>query len=694
MSAVLVPRVFSELHEGREAEQPRPLEHYFGRAAFVVLGEPGMGKTKAFESAAREESNSVCTSVRSFLRTPVERWAGKTLYLDGLDEARAITGKSAGVIDSLVQRLGEAGSPRFRLSCRPADWEGSSDTTALRDASADDQLTVLRLESLTDDDVLAIGADCVPDPHAFLRQAEVRGLETLLYNPQTLALLLEVVAGGQWPETRRELFQEACRRLLSERNPEHARGSGGAVRTQELWRAAGYLAAVHLLSDIEGFALATAVARSDYPALQDLREPAAHLDAAARRRMFGSSGPELIIPPHRTITEFMAASYLARRISDGLPVGRVLALMMGPDGGTISDLRGLYAWLVTLCAEHTTELLKIDPLAAVLYGDASGWPVPTKRLALRAFRRTREADPYFRAGQWSGLPFGALADPDLTDDLVTTLTECRHDYHQLGTLLDIAQYGRPLPELGNALLALIKDDQATDPLRAEGIAAFAHCCPDRQSELFHLLEQVHAGEVADSDNVLRAALLKLLYPTLLGPSDITHYLIPASRGRHAGYAWFQTHHLPRLTPTKSLPELADALAAKGLPEDTTAQLSWSRLLGAVLHRILTELEPVEPASLCRWLTGCTTRYGQQVLRDEHKTELTRYLSARPQLYKDLFAHWLAKTDFDGRARKWWEFGQTLCNATPLQTLVFGSSAELRSTMGPSLQTPYSILPAH
>ena len=664
MSAVLVPRVFSELDECREAGQPWPLQHYFDRAAIVVLGEPGMGKTNAFESGAREESNSVCISVRRFLRTPAGRWAGETLYLDGLDETRARKGESAGVIDDLVRQLGEAGSPRFRLSCRPADWEGSSDATALKDASANGQLTVLRLEPLTDDDVLAITADRVPDPHAFLRQAEARGLETLLHNPQTLGLLLEVVAGGQWPATRRELFEVACRRLLSERNPEHARGGGGVVGSQELWRAAGYLAAVYLLSDIEGFALTAAVVRSDYPALQRLREPIAHLDAAARSQMFGSSGPELISPPHRTITEFMAAAYLAQRISEGLPVGRVLALMTGPDGGTISDLRGLYAWLVSLCAEHTTELLKIDPLAAVLYGDASGWPVSTKRLVLRAFRRTGEADPYFRAGQWSGPPFGALADPGLTGDLVTTLTECRHDYHQLGTVLDIAQYGRPLPGLGNALLALVKDDQTNDSLRGAGIAAFAHCCPDRQPQLFHLLEQIHGGEVADSDNVLRAALLKLLYPTLLGPSDITHYLIPASRERHAGYAWFQTYHLPRLTPKERLPELADALAAKGPPEDTTAQLSWSRLFGAVHHRILTELEPVEPARLYRWLTGCTSRYGKQVLRDEHRTELTSYLSARPQLYKDLFAHWLAKTDSNELARRWREFDEMLGNSTP------------------------------
>ena len=320
MSAVLVPRVFSELDEGREAGQLWPLQHYFDRAAIVVLGEPGMGKTNAFESGAREEDNSVCISVRRFLRTPVGRWAGKTLYLDGLDETRARRGQSASVIDNLIRRLGEAGSPRFRLSCRPADWEGSSDATALKDASADGQLTVLRLEPLTDDDVLAISADRVPDPHAFLRQAAARGLGTLLYNPQTLGLLLEVVAGGQWPETRKELFEEACCRLLSERNPEHARGGSGVVRSQELWRAAGYLAAVYLLSDIEGFALTTAVARSDYPALQDLREPIAHLDAAARRRMFGSFGPELIIPPHRTITEFMAASYLAQRVSEDCPL--------------------------------------------------------------------------------------------------------------------------------------------------------------------------------------------------------------------------------------------------------------------------------------------------------------------------------------------------------------------------------------
>lgn len=664
MPRIVVPRVFSEINgdDRRGPQSPYPLAHFFGRAAFVVLGEPGMGKTTALKKAAIAEPTAVYVTVRQFLSTPLERWRGRTLYLDALDETRARTVDSASVTDRLVERLGALGCPKFRLSCRAADWEGGSDKAALQDASADGGITLLRLEPLSDDDVLAITGHRLPDPNAFARKAEARGLDTLLRNPQTLDLLLQVVADGGWPATRKELFEQACRLLLRETNEQHTRAVGDQLPATDIERAAGYLATVHLLSDAEGFALTRAEASPDYPAIQDLHEAPTSLTAAARRRMFEAIGSERVAPPHRTISEFMAARYLRDRLRDrgGLPLGRVLALITGFDGGTLSDLRGVYAWLVSLCPEHADQLLEIDPIAAVLYGDASLWTLSTKRRALDCTRRLAETDPYFRAHQWSGEPFGALADPELVPDLVAALTATRH-YHLLSTVLDIVRHGPPLPDLGDALLSVARDEGTDDLLRSEAIAAFAHACPARRDELRALLDAVHDGAVPDQQKLLRTALLKRLYPGVLTPIELVSYLVPSGDENYATYGWYLSHNLPQVVPDDHLPDLADALAERGAPKGTRPTSSWSDLAGETLRRLLLRPEAADPARLYRWLGMAVTEDEYQILDPEHQEVIRRHLSSNGDLHKAMFRRWAREIVTNRLWLEWRDFHVRLCH---------------------------------
>ena len=48
------------------------------------------------------------------------------------------------------------GKPRFRLSCREADWLGANDQKHLESVSPDSKVTVLRLNPLTDSDIADI----------------------------------------------------------------------------------------------------------------------------------------------------------------------------------------------------------------------------------------------------------------------------------------------------------------------------------------------------------------------------------------------------------------------------------------------------------------------------------------------------------------------------------------------------------
>ena len=61
----------------------------------------------------------------------------------------------------------------------------------------------------------------VEDASGFVRAARDRGVGELLKNPQNLGMLAKSVAQGEWPASRKETFDQACRMLARESNGEH-----------------------------------------------------------------------------------------------------------------------------------------------------------------------------------------------------------------------------------------------------------------------------------------------------------------------------------------------------------------------------------------------------------------------------------------------------------------------------------------
>ena len=76
-----------------------PLDAFRAVDSYVLLGDPGSGKTRALEKEALE-SAGLFISARDFLTLePRDEWKSQTLFIDGLDETRAGDGDKRSALD-------------------------------------------------------------------------------------------------------------------------------------------------------------------------------------------------------------------------------------------------------------------------------------------------------------------------------------------------------------------------------------------------------------------------------------------------------------------------------------------------------------------------------------------------------------------------------------------------------------------
>ena len=567
-----------DLHTARELS--RPLADFRYAKAFVLLGDPGAGKTTAFETEHEADQSSLCITARQFLRGKLENhpeWRDETLFIDGLDEVRAGATDPRPPLDRILERLQELGGPRFRLSCRAADWLGRNDEGEIASQVDGGDLEILHLDPLDEKDIREIlEAWGTEDIDGFLDNATDRGIDALLRNPQSLEFLAGAVADGQWPDGRLETFRMACRKLAEEPNREHqaAQRGGRPIPIRDIAHAAGHLSALLLLSGKECVSLG----RTDDPEhllLPDIADADhAALKRALETKLFSMDSPErlapdLFSPVHRHVGEFLGARYLAGRIEDGVPASRILALMSGEDGVVVPELRGLSAWLAAWNAEARGPLIRTDPIGVALYGDARRFSHDEKESLLKGLgAQATKLNPW----NWPAVALGSLIDQETLDSLRRYVSDAdRSDASQ--ARVDLFLKGLYVTQCEASLLReferVVRDPTWWYRVRKSALRALAgrhdhH--PAVESQLRTLLEDIAEARVPDEDDELRGMLLIQLYPLCLEPPEVWDYLSPRVRTRFIGqHRLFWSSHFMENTRTEDVTRLLEELRKRGNP---------------------------------------------------------------------------------------------------------------------------------
>ncbi len=622
----------------------------------VILGDPGLGKSVLTKTLGELPSMKYCRA-GTFVRTAKPEAlipADERIIVDGLDEIASST--PGGAVDSVLSQLSKMGNPSFILSCREADWRGAADSIQIKDDYGAAPV-LLHLQPFGYGDAQDFLSNEFPtvDAGFVLEHLASRGLEGIYENPLTLRMLGEVAQeDGSLPDTRAQLFDRACRVMLSEKNPRHLDDSHVHRSHEDLLLAAGAICATQVLcARIGVYTGPYANTPEDFVNVSDV---AALLfgeaaDDALRTRLFQAEGESRFTHIHRVIAEYLGAEWLVRCFDNEVSERRIFALFRQGEGVPTS-LRGLHAWMAHFSAVLAGRCIGADPYAVLRYGEAETLGLEQARALLAALEKLSEEDPYFRSEDWGRHPASGLVCAELKDDILAIIGTPRL-HTQLTVLLLEAVAGTALAEeLASALETILFD---RDRILAErSCAADAICatgaCADWEATIRRLLEM----EEADSARLACEVLARVGAPTVSTGTAIDVVLAffglaanqgPASVSREIRHV---PSHLFGDLDTEQLATLLDGLAERARPLIGEADHSATSHLADLVRRLtvrVLEADPgIEAGRIWAWIDWLD---GSDGYNDDTRNRLTEIFHKEHGLRAALLEHVLLTPCEDG-----------------------------------------------
>ena len=640
-----------------ENHQCIPIEYFRDHHAYVLLGAPGSGKTKVFKYEAKKTSSGHYEHARDFITFENKpEWENKVLFIDGLDEVRAGSLDGRTPINKICTKLEKLNFPKFRISCRATDWYGANDRRALNELTQVDTVDVLYLDPLTGDHILDILRQNprVSSAEEFVKSARKRGVDSLLYNPQSLNFLVKSVNGNHWPDSRVDVFERACKILIAERNNEHkhARTLPLNFNLDCLLNEAGLILAHLVLTGRIGFNLIEEISTTDYIAVNDIQDvdPGSCL-RILKSRLFEITSEEHVAPVHMNIADFLAGRYLGMLIDkNGLPVERVLSLITGKDGRIISKFQNLLAWITSFSDSVGFEIVHRGPIGTILYGDFSKFIPDQKIQLIERLREQTRINPWIFITNGFDYRLDTLATPDMANYFQSELkffNTTKISIEQasfIKVILTMLVSCKNIPNITSELLRFLEKDYYPFVLKELALNAYIkHSDSDPKFiELKQLLDRVNSGMVDDPDDSLLGLLLHKLYPSNIKSSELLKYYHLRKKPSVIGYYHlFWWLYIPKYSKSNQLVQIIDNfnnLVNEPVDESNEDNLSFWKYSVRVYYELINQFllrhpDEVDPERLLHWIFGVEEYRSYAIGKKE--IDIWIFLSNNPNIQNEL-----------------------------------------------------------
>lgn len=522
--------------------------------SFVVLGEPGIGKTSTIRQIAKAVdaewiSIDEVSSADQFTATLTAAAAALCqvdepfLILDGVDESPLPQ-------KSFVRRLRtflEHNSIPVIVGCRSASWvpEYGAMLEEVRPGFKTYELLPLSLADIK----AAAELNEIP-PDAFVEAIRSVGAASLALRPLTLNMLIgSYKESGALSASSAEVFDAGLRFLAAE--PDNLREpAAGSVeqRIAVAERMAGSLlmAGCAVVSTAPGSELSgelavgslaggnEAVAGGEFPVTYDL------LRAALRTGIFVGRGEGRFGPSHASFAAYLAARYMERR---GLTADQLQALLTrrATNGamGVPGQLRELAAWLVALNPTGNAWLLQVDPESMLAH---SGYmqDAESRRVLVDRLMHDEDLANATRLTRWR-LSYPGLAQQLLPALLAPTTVDAGPDFgnpvsRAAATAISIARASRETGVVGS-LVALTTAGDLNSYVRAHAAHALADLDPQAaRSALRQVLDEVEQHPDRDPNDELRGIALRACLSEMTGDQLCAFLTVPKRDNFLGAYA--------------------------------------------------------------------------------------------------------------------------------------------------------------
>ena len=519
---------------------------------YVLLGEPGMGKSREFHRETKRVGGDVPISADDLIHSGQEfypKWKNGVVFIEDIDQVRTNDRGLVSVVKQITSCLEELGNPAFRISCRTASWLSAEDLADLHLWIQSEKIQILLLNPPTMDEVCDFISLKGLNPTTLIPQAEERNIRSFLFNPFLLITLLNLVEHKSWPSHRTEAFKMACTQLMKQQrqNEDYSfQFSGSVSEIDAMFRCAGLLSSLMLITNHKGWSFEPSN-HSQILSLTDISTDDPNLLSKTLSSDLFWGSPERRVPPHRIYAEFLAAYYLNELICHQKIAHQILLLLTGNHQSPFLDLQGITGWLVTLNPYMRKILLQKDPIATAFYGKINHLTIGERESLLNNIARSIDLN----RRSPSRKILRSMAHHHLSSLVsVIHLSSDRSEKRQLlafDLISGVQQFSHQKSHVSLDIqdnlsdrnqenwLTIVYDASWNDDIRCLALKEGHRVLKDASDFEFlfrGILKDLKEERLLDTKNHLLGTLLHLLYPDNVSPSELLDFLIDGPVGFH------------------------------------------------------------------------------------------------------------------------------------------------------------------